>query len=1317
MNASADDAPEDESGLDDVCNNIESLGEKYNMSATNIKSVLKCLYTPEIITKVLSHDTQGIPTLKITRSKAGPSRLKADESCTQISRAQRTFLNVNYEEEDAFDGDYEPESDPTLHEVDVADESSSESETSSTSGSETALELELERELELLKEPFYPLVVEASTSRQPDPIAIVEPYDSNSDMQLNLDDMLNEEISERVPWKYSTRSKANLNLTATSDALEEEKRELFACSNQEVYSNVDPEYLGFCQSINTAAMPLPDDEEEDEEFVPATCEFEEVEKEPEEIRRDRATEITKRETTALLTDLTVEETELFLTGLAPTEELINQINSKRQRRTKSKPRQSTEIIVAKEPDLQFVDDSNSARLLGNGPKKFRDCEVAQLKTQLEQHVQLLTQMVVACNFDDTLAGFRGRFLAMINELDILFYEHNPNGMFNIKNMPAAISTCHEATNTTKINNWDPNMHIFLRPTPEMPTHARSFASSRSMGAFENFRSDFYPELVPECAMNAIPTSTSYSSFTHSENLLLILGLIQFGHIEKHRARASNRGQKKLLISKHLLPTKNPQQIEYHLRRKCKDKSTDPLSQMIMQANNGTLKLDWNFKQPLRIVGPMDSWPSALKPFWLKSKPRMESPIPTTPIHSLSPELDFCATPMVNSPRSMSPSRDIPLTPRREDCSRMWSPSMRSNQAVPALIGNPGRTLFTSTKENRQNKSKALSTSMLCPDNSNSNDVENIEESEDRSIVSLMKRKTARAQRNRGDDGDTSKRPINIQGGHFLICKIKADIDLRLSLHDDIRNRLYALILDSAPSIEMWQKMVTVLLPLHEHVLCLLSFLLPVHTIPSDYLRQPLRCSYENAFELLLTIEKYSPPGKIRFNHKQVLKQLLEICVEVNYDEKELWNRLEIVFSNQPALLKQLKRKCPWTITDHSIEAQMFEFLDLTASTSQGNISSSQSQNFEVIEDLLPNKSFHKKGTSCCVTSNGRLQVYTSTGQYVNAQPSYDKKEEQSKNVKKRATKQPLSWSIEDDTYLVNSYNEMEDALENIAMYASQELAISKELVEERLKFLISVQEGMEMSHSSEDREQPGERRVAQGGQPNEDDLESKVLNIQYKRFYVDAKQNKRGRFIKIAEMGNNHKSRIILTMSAAVSLAEKIEILKAFSDETPDKEAEKDVELKSETLNYETRRYYLDLKQNSRGRFLRIAQTNAATSYNARMSRSQVVIPGEGIGELLATLRELIEKYSEGYLDEHISPANLPEAKQFRGEGGKMFYFDSGSNDRGSFLRISEVKQASGFRTSITVPLNSLTKFRDTLSEIIDGFEKVPTEKVDGTAE
>ncbi|CAJ0936425.1 unnamed protein product, partial [Mesorhabditis belari] len=229
---------------------------------------------------------------------------------------------------------------------------------------------------------------------------------------------------------------------------------------------------------------------------------------------------------------------------------------------------------------------------------------------------------------------------------------------------------------------------------------------------------------------------------------------------------------------------------------------------------------------------------------------MESPILTTPIHSLSPELDFCARlPMVNFLRSMSPLRDIPL---RQDakivrgCGRLNEVQSSS----PGFNRKPWTHLVYLTKETQQNKSKALSTSMLCPDNShNFNDVENIEESEDRLIVSLMKTK------------------------------------------------------DGTCSAKSWR----------------------------------------------------------RWRYQQATNQ---------HPRRPLFN---LVFF----------------------------------------------------------------GT---------------------------------------------------------------------------------------------------MSHSSEDREQPGERRVAQGGQPNEDDLEGKVLNIQYKRFYVDAKQNKRGRFIKIAEMGNNHKSRIILTMSAAVSL-------------------------------------------------------------------------------------------------------------------------------------------------------------------------------------
>lgn len=40
------------------------------------------------------------------------------------------------------------------------------------------------------------------------------------------------------------------------------------------------------------------------------------------------------------------------------------------------------------------------------------------------------------------------------------------------------------------------------------------------------------------------------------------------------------------------------------------------------------------------------------------------------------------------------------------------------------------------------------------------------------------------------------------------------------------------------------------------------------------------------------------------------------------------------------------------------------------------------------------------------------------------------------------------------------------------------------------------------------------------GGAGEEELASKTLQIQSKRFYVDVKQNKRGRFIKIAEVMN-----------------------------------------------------------------------------------------------------------------------------------------------------------------------------------------------------
>ena len=66
---------------------------------------------------------------------------------------------------------------------------------------------------------------------------------------------------------------------------------------------------------------------------------------------------------------------------------------------------------------------------------------------------------------------------------------------------------------------------------------------------------------------------------------------------------------------------------------------------------------------------------------------------------------------------------------------------------------------------------------------------------------------------------------------------------------------------------------------------------------------------------------------------------------------------------------------------------------------------------------------------------------------------------------------------------------------------------------------------------------------AQGG---EQELATKMLQIQSKRFYLDVKENKRGKFIKVAEISaDGRRSQIFLALSTAAEFRDQ---LSAFSD-------------------------------------------------------------------------------------------------------------------------------------------------------------------------
>ncbi|KAM3188217.1 hypothetical protein ACTXT7_000715 [Hymenolepis weldensis] len=221
----------------------------------------------------------------------------------------------------------------------------------------------------------------------------------------------------------------------------------------------------------------------------------------------------------------------------------------------------------------------------------------------------------------------------------------------------------------------------------------------------------------------------------------------------------------------------------------------------------------------------------------------------------------------------------------------------------------------------------------------------------------------------------------------------------------------------------------------------------------------------------------------------------------------------------------------------------------------------------------------------------------------------------------------------------------------------------------------------------------------------EEDLDSVSLQFHQKRFYVDVKKNRRGRFMKIAEVGlDGRKSRILLTMTAADDLKEKIHDLANVYDEITAKESEQpqpdqtvesvnsDGVVKSHILNYPHRRYYLDLKKNNRGYFLRITMLSSS-------ARIKLAIPAEGMRKLYSSICSMLKTWWIPVPEKTSAEVSLPPSKAFRIDN-RILYFDPVANRHGVFLRISQVWASS--RSAITIPGRSIDKFREIINELAD---------------
>jgi len=221
--------------------------------------------------------------------------------------------------------------------------------------------------------------------------------------------------------------------------------------------------------------------------------------------------------------------------------------------------------------------------------------------------------------------------------------------------------------------------------------------------------------------------------------------------------------------------------------------------------------------------------------------------------------------------------------------------------------------------------------------------------------------------------------------------------------------------------------------------------------------------------------------------------------------------------------------------------------------------------------------------------------------------------------------------------------------------------------------------------------------------PYEKDLATKTLQIQAKRFYLDVKENKRGKFIKVAEIApDGRRDQIFLALSTA---AEFRDHLSTFSDyynslgpPSASQSPTDDGKLKSEIMIKDQRRYYLDLKENARGRFLRVSQTGGGF-------RSHLAIPAQGMVEFRNTLSDIVEQF--GCEDDYQLKV-LPESQHMRAEK-KSFHFDVGQNNRGIYMKVSEVQGM--YRQSITVPERSWRRFRDIMDNFCKQMEELEAER------
>eukprot|EP00475_Leptophrys_vorax_P038960 TRINITY_DN695_c2_g2_i1.p1 TRINITY_DN695_c2_g2~~TRINITY_DN695_c2_g2_i1.p1 ORF type:complete len:285 (+),score=23.99 TRINITY_DN695_c2_g2_i1:339-1193(+) len=250
------------------------------------------------------------------------------------------------------------------------------------------------------------------------------------------------------------------------------------------------------------------------------------------------------------------------------------------------------------------------------------------------------------------------------------------------------------------------------------------------------------------------------------------------------------------------------------------------------------------------------------------------------------------------------------------------------------------------------------------------------------------------------------------------------------------------------------------------------------------------------------------------------------------------------------------------------------------------------------------------------------------------------------------------------------------------------------------------------------------------------ELVSRSVQLEHKLFYLDLKDNPRGRYLKISERSAVSRSTIIVPLAGVVWF---VDLFNYYAN------GGENGQLSSKELQLDSKVFFFDVGENARGRFLKVSEASVTRS------RSTIIVPARsasapgGADDGWAAFRNALAEIHEASLalplpattavaaQAPVAPAAgyavtppagaAPAAVAGAGVGApkdvgaasgaapgttasrvivaeqKRFFLDLGSNPRGQFLKISEVLGMD--RSSIIIPASALSQLHDAVGQLL----------------